>query len=107
MSIRIEARGVGMAETQRMIEANRTTVIARMRIVPTTSETPFCDRMPRADGPPKGITIHLRPSILIATSGSRGRVRARGSCGRMPSQLRSAGEDLAALTVYDRPDFPP
>jgi len=25
----------------------------------------------------------------------------------MPSQLRSAGEDLAALTVYDRPDFPP
>ena len=39
-STRVCVVGVGMLPTHRMIDENRTTVIARIRIVPTTSETP-------------------------------------------------------------------
>ena len=40
MSRRVWAVGTGMLETQMMMDENRTTVMARIRIVPMTSDTP-------------------------------------------------------------------
>src|SRR5438093_11057482 len=56
MSSRVCATGVGMLETQMMIVENRTTVIARIRIVPMTSEMPDSSsrKTTLIEGPPGG-----------------------------------------------------
>src|SRR5947208_14504067 len=68
MSSRPCATGVGMLETQMMIVENNTTVIARIRIVPTTSEIPDSSSRKTTfiEGPPGGqerITFAAEPTI--------------------------------------------
>src|SRR5439155_5467035 len=68
MSSRVCATGVGMLETQIMIVENRTTVIARIRIVPMTSEMPDSSSRKTTfiEGPPGGqerITFAAEPTI--------------------------------------------
>src|SRR6266571_4844960 len=68
MSSRVCATGVGMLETQMMIVENRTTVIARIRIVPMTSEMPDSSSRKTTfiEGPPGGqerITFAAEPTI--------------------------------------------
>src|SRR5438128_12517080 len=56
MSSRVCATGVGMLETQMMIVENNTTVMARIRIVPMTSEIPDSSSRKTTfiEGPPGG-----------------------------------------------------
>src|SRR5713101_1632539 len=67
-SRRPRAAGVGIAETQMMIVENRTTVIARIRIVPMTSEIPDSSSRKTTfiEGPPGGqerIMFGAEPTI--------------------------------------------
>src|SRR5439155_24769463 len=62
------ATGVGMLATQMIIVENRTTVIARIRIVPMTSEMPDSSSRNTTfiEGPPGGqerITFAAEPTI--------------------------------------------
>src|SRR2546422_5957339 len=68
MSVRACALGVGIFVTQTMMTENSTTVIARIRIVPTTSDTPDSSwrRMVLMEWPPGGLrenTLAPDPTI--------------------------------------------
>src|SRR5438309_1948980 len=63
MSRRVWAVGTGMLETQMMMDENRTTVMARIRIVPMTSDTPRV-----AGGGPDGIARKPPPRAAAEDS---------------------------------------